>query len=119
MNRQRVPRALENADATRETMPSRIPFDRAKIEAFCQKWRVREFALFGSVLREDFRDDSDVDVLVEFEPDSQVSYWDWPDMLDELKAIFGRQVDLVSKGGLNNPFRRHEILRTREVIHAA
>jgi predicted nucleotidyltransferase len=46
-------------------MPSRIPFDRAKIEAFCQKWRVREFALFGSVLREDFRDDSDVDVLVE------------------------------------------------------
>jgi uncharacterized protein len=100
-------------------MPSRIPFDRAKIEAFCQKWRVREFALFGSVLREDFRDDSDVDVLVEFEPDNRISYWDWPDMLDELKAIFGRDVDMVEKRAVTNPFRRRHIRQNREVIYAA
>ena len=100
-------------------MSSRIAYDPERLTAFCRKWRVKELALFGSVLRDDFRPDSDVDVLVEFLPNDPWSYWDWPDMMQELEAVFGRKVDLVPKGGLRNPFRRHEILTTREVVYAA
>ncbi len=89
-----------------------------EIEAFCLKWKIREFSLFGSVLRDDFRPDSDIDILIEFEPDHGWSLYDVIDMEDELKTLFGRDVDLVMKGGLNNPFRRREILRTREVLYA-
>ena len=98
---------------------ARIDVPRERIAAFCRKWKVAEFSLFGSVLRDDFRPDSDVDVLVELAPDHGLSLFDWVDMIDELKEVFGRDVDLVSKRGLRNPFRRHEILSTREVIHAA
>ena len=95
-----------------------IPLE--QIRDFCRKWKIREFSLFGSVLREDFRPDSDIDVLVSFEPDADWNYWvGWPEMLDELKEIFGRNVDLVIKDALRNPFRRHEILKTHRVIYAA
>ncbi len=100
-------------------MPLPISVNPARIAAFCQKWKVREMSLFGSVLRDDFGPQSDVDVLVSFAPDSPWSYWDWPETIAELEAIFGRKVDLVLKEGLKNPFRRHEILRTAQVIHAA
>lgn len=96
-----------------------MPIDHDRIAAFCRKWRVTEFALFGSVLRNDFGPASDVDVLVELAPGHGLNLFDWVEMIDELKTIFGREVDLVSKRGLRNPFRRHEILNTREVIHAA
>jgi len=88
------------------------------LERFCQKWRVRELALFGSVLREDFSPESDVDVLVSFEPEAPWSLWDLVDMQAELESLFGRPVDLVEKEGLRNPWRRQEILRTREVVYA-
>jgi predicted nucleotidyltransferase len=94
-----------------------IPVDR--VEAFCHKWKIREFSLFGSVLREDFSPESDVDVLVEFEPDHPWSLYDVVDMREELATIFGRKIDLVMKGGLRNPIRRREILRTRQVVYAA
>jgi len=95
----------------------RVPMQ--KIEAFCTKWRVTELSLFGSVLREDFRPDSDVDVLVTLAPDHGLSLLDWVDMIDELRGIFHRDVDLVSRKGLRNPFRREEILKTARVIYAA
>jgi predicted nucleotidyltransferase len=94
-----------------------VPIDR--IAEFCRRWKITELALFGSVLRDDFRPDSDVDVLVTFAPDAPWSLYEWADMMDELKAIFGREVDLVEKDGLRNPFRRHAILSTRQVIYAA
>jgi hypothetical protein len=94
-----------------------IPME--KIGDFCRKWRIKELSLFGSVLREDFRPDSDVDVLVEFAPDAPWSLWEWPDMMEELKVILAREVDLVEKDTLTNPFRRHSILTTREVVYAA
>lgn len=97
----------------------RIHVPTEHLVSFCQKWKVRELALFGSVLRDDFGPDSDVDILVELMPDHGLSLFDWVDMIDELKVIFGRDIDLVSKKGLRNPFRRHEILSTCEVIHAA
>jgi hypothetical protein len=100
-------------------MPVQIDIPMDKVVDFCRKWKIAEFSLFGSVLRDDFRPESDVDVLVEFEPGAPWSLWDWIDMIDELKAAFGRDVDLVSKGGLRNPFRRHAIMTTREIIYAA
>jgi predicted nucleotidyltransferase len=94
-----------------------IPQD--KIENFCRRWKIKEFALFGSVLRDDFGPDSDIDVLVSFEPDGGITFENRVEMLEELGAIFGREVDLVEKKGIRNPFRRHEILTTREVVYAA
>jgi len=96
-----------------------INLPREKIVEFCRKWKVAEFSLFGSVLRDDFRSDSDVDVLVSLAPDAHRSLYEWVDMIEELKRIFGRKVDLVEKEALRNPFRRHHILHNREVIYAA
>jgi uncharacterized protein len=91
----------------------------AQIAEFCQRWKITEFALFGSVLRDDFRPNSDVDVLVTFSPDPGWSLFDWVDMKDDLKALFGREVDIADKQGLKNPYRRHEILKTCQVIYAS
>ena len=91
----------------------------AAIEAFCRKWRIAELALFGSVLRSDFRSDSDIDVLVTFQPDEQWDLWDFVAMKDELTQILDRPVDLVEKRALRNPLRRREILAHNEVIYAA
>src|SRR3954470_7146261 len=95
----------------------RLPFD--ALDAFCRKWQVRELALFGSVLREDFSPESDVDVLVTFDREAPWSLWDVITMREELEQMLGRKVDLVEKDAIRNPFRRREILRTHQVIHAA
>jgi hypothetical protein len=89
------------------------------IREFCRKWSVREFSLFGSVLRSDFGPASDVDVLVRFDDSVHWTYWDYPDMTGELEAMFGRKVDLVEERALENPFRRRRILRTRRLLYAA
>ncbi len=94
-----------------------IPMQR--IEDFCRRWKIKEFALFGSVLREDFRPNSDLDVLVTFAPGGGITFDNRVKMLDELAEIFGREVDLVEKDAIRNPFRRHEILTTKEVVYAA
>jgi len=89
------------------------------LAAFCRKWKVRELALFGSVLREDFSPESDIDVLATFQDGAPWSLWDFGAMLDELRDIFGREVDLVEKEALRNPFRRRAILNEHRVIYAA
>jgi uncharacterized protein len=95
-----------------------VPLD--KIEAFCQKWKLKEFSLFGSVLRDDFSAQSDVDVLISFSPGAAMTFEGFLQMREELSTIFsGRSVDLVEKRLLRNPFRRYEILTTREVVYAA
>lgn len=100
-------------------MEPRIPIDRDRIAAFCAKWKIKEFSFFGSVITPDFRPDSDVDVLVTFQPEAPWSLWEWIDMIDELKEMFGREVDLVEEDAIRNPFRRHSILSSKQVIHAA
>ena len=95
----------------------RIEVDQEKIAEFCRRWKIAEFSLFGSVLREDFGPNSDVDVLITFEPDVPWSLYDWVDMIEELRRIFGREVDLVESSGLRNPFRRNEILSTKQVVY--
>ncbi|HET8671664.1 MAG TPA: nucleotidyltransferase domain-containing protein, partial [Candidatus Saccharimonadales bacterium] len=78
----------------------RIP--KAQLAEFCKRWNISELALFGSALREDFRSNSDVDVLVSFTPQAHVTLFDMAQMQAELEAIFKRDVDLVSKRGLEN-----------------
>ncbi|MCC6424793.1 MAG: nucleotidyltransferase family protein [Phycisphaerales bacterium] len=100
--------------------PTRITVPKDKISDFCHRWKISELSLFGSVLREDFDPvKSDVDVLVSFVPDAPWSLWEIIEMRDELTEIFGREVDLIEKDGLRNPFRKHEILNTRQVVYAA
>lgn len=94
----------------------------AKIQAFCQQWQITEFALFGSVLREDFRSDSDIDVLVTFAPNARRGLTETLQMRDELQQLFDRQVDLIVKAALersNNWLRRQHILDSAQVIYAA
>ncbi len=98
------------------TVQHDIPLDLRQVPEFCRKWKVREFALFGSVLRTDFRPDSDVDVLLEFEPDAPWSLLDWVSMREELTFLFGRPVDVVERAAIRNPFRRRSILTSRQVI---
>jgi predicted nucleotidyltransferase len=100
-------------------MNHRLGASSEKLAAFCRKWKITEMSLFGSVLREDFRPDSDVDVLVSFAPEAKWSLLDLPRMQVELSIILGRSADLVDINGLRNPFRRREILATREVVYAS
>ena len=100
-------------------MTPRVAVPKEAIDAFCSKWSITELALFGSVLRDDFRQDSDIDVLVTFADGTHWSGYDVVDMIEELKAIFGRDVDFVEKPAIRNPFRRQEILRTAQVVYAA
>lgn len=97
--------------------PSQIPL--SQIKPLCARWKIREFAIFGSALRDDFGPESDVDVLVSFEPGAGWSLWDLFDLQDELEALYGRHVDLIEKEALRNPFRKHEILSTRRILYAA
>lgn len=91
----------------------------AELADFSRRWGVVRLWLFGSMATGTARPDSDLDLLVEFHPDTTTSTWDWPQMQDELRAMFGREVDLVSTGVLTNPFRRASILRSRRLLYAA
>ena len=98
--------------------PIEIP--RNSIAVFCKRWQVTELALFGSVLRDDFGPESDVDVLVRFKEEAQHTLFDLDDMELELKEVFGREVDLVSRRGVeasSNYLRRNSILQSAQVIY--
>lgn len=97
-----------------------IPQDR--IVEFCQRWKITELALFGSALRDDFKPESDVDVLVTFAPEARWGYSDLIDMKEELEAIFGRGVDLVERRLVEtseNYIRRRHILTHLKTIYVA
>ncbi|MDP3184312.1 MAG: nucleotidyltransferase family protein [Anaerolineales bacterium] len=96
-----------------------IAIPKKKIAAFCHRWKVVEFGLFGSALRDDFNAGSDIDVLVTFAPEAQVSLFDLAQMQIELESLFGRPVDILEKDALHNPFRKREILKTAQVIYAS
>ena len=96
-----------------------IQIDKRKISDFCRRWHVVEFSLFGSAVREDFKPDSDVDVLVSFEENAPISLFDMAQMQIELEDLFDRPVDLVEKEGLRNPYRRESILSSAQVLYVA
>lgn len=102
------------------TLNIQLPDD--KLVEFCRRWKVNEFALFGSVLRDDFRPDSDIDVLITFAPDAKRGLMTLAKMKYELEDLLGREVDLVSKYAIetsHNWIRRNEILGTAQVIYVA
>lgn len=76
------------------------------IDSFCQKSPIHKLSLFGSVLRDDFRPDSDVDMIVEFEPDASITYFDLADIQFELVSILGREVNLLTPPALSPRFRK-------------
>ncbi len=96
---------------------ARIAVPQAEIEAFCRRNHIRRLALFGSVIREDFTPDSDVDVLVEFEPGKTPGYAFFG-MQDELSDLLGRQVDLNTPQDLSKYFR-DEVLAEAESLYVA
>ncbi len=103
-------------------MPAAITIDRSAIADFCQGWKISELALFGSVLRDDFRPDSDVDVLVSFAKEANWTLLDHIAMAEELSRLVDRKVDLVSKRAIErsrNWIRREAILAAAEPIYAA
>ncbi|MHB8630213.1 MAG: nucleotidyltransferase family protein [Aggregatilineales bacterium] len=101
---------------------SRISAPPDQIAAFCQRWHIAELALFGSVLRNDFRPDSDVDVLATFEPGGGHTLSELTDLYAEIEALFGRPVDLIDRPSLErspNYIRRKAILNSARVVYAA
>jgi len=102
--------------AVRVRIPSR------DLNEFCQRWRITELALFGSALREDFDDESDIDVLVSFAPGARWSLFDLVTMQNELETLFRRPVDLVERLAIErseNYIRRKSILSNVEILYAA
>jgi predicted nucleotidyltransferase len=100
-------------------MKNHIMLPKEQIADFCRKWKIKEMAIFGSALGDDFRPDSDVDVLIVFDDSAKWSLFDHIQAEEELKELIGRKVDLVEKKTIRNPFRRHHILNHSEVIYAA
>ena len=97
-------------------------FPRLNIEHFCGKWKIIEFALFGSVLRDDFDVQSDIDVLVSFSPDAKPTLFHLALMQNELSEMFGRNVDILTRRGVENsrnPIRKKHILSTAQTIYVA
>ena len=99
-----------------------IGVSETQIADFCRRWRIKEFAFFGSVLHDDFDAESDLDVLITFGSDADWSLWDHIQMKQDLEALLGRPVDLLTRRSVersHNPLRRQEILSTAEVVYAA
>jgi uncharacterized protein len=100
-----------------------IQISQESLAAFCQRWKITELALFGSILREDFDPNrSDIDVLVTFAPDAGWALLDFVRIRDELVLLLGRKVDLLTKKAVEhspNPIRRRAILDTAKVIYVA
>lgn len=93
-----------------------------KISEYCRRWQIAELAIFGSALRDDFRPDSDIDVLVTFSPEARWTLLDFVAMQDELSALLGRQVDLVMRDAVEksrNARRRSNILESARIVYGA
>ncbi len=92
---------------------------REALVGLCRRWRIQELSLFGSVARGASRSDSDVDLLVTFDPDAPWSTLDIVDLREELTRLFARNVDLVEERAIRNPYRKASILRDKSVLYAA
>lgn len=103
-------------------MPTNFHVDIFELEAYCRRWQVSELALFGSILRDDFGPDSDIDVLVSFLPDAGHGFGDLVDMEEELTTMFGRKVDLVERAAVEqsrNYLRRRAVLGDLRTLYRA
>ena len=96
----------------------KIKIPKQSLETFCRKYQVQRLAVFGSVLRDDFNPNSDVDILVVFDPSAQVTFMKLGQMKRELSAILQRPVDIIPQDGLK-PAIRKEVLESAQVVYAA
>jgi predicted nucleotidyltransferase len=100
--------------------PARLRIPRKEIAALCRKYGVRKLSLFGSAARGEMKPESDVDLMVEFDPASKTSLWDYPAMQDDFSALFDRRkVEFASPEILRNPFRRKTILPDLKTLYEA
>lgn len=114
-------RAVHTPQAVYEVAPSSRPHlpPAAKIKRLCRKYGIIRLSLFGSAARGDMTPDSDIDLLVEFTPDSRVSLFDIPAVQEDFSSLFGgRKVDIATPEILENPYRRATILRDAKVLYA-
>lgn len=101
-----------------EVVKSRLPLD--KLPAFCERWKIAELSVFGSILTDAFRPDSDVDLMIVYEPDADWGLLDHCRMERELEQLLGREVDVLLREGVEESYnwiRREEILSTAKVIY--
>ena len=96
-----------------------LDFNPAELESLCQRWQILELWVFGSAARNEMRPDSDVDLMAVFGPEAKISLFDIVTMQDELGEIFGREVDLMRKVPIRNPYRRRTIERDLTLLYAA
>jgi len=89
------------------------------IVLLCKRYSISELSIFGSSIREDFSKSSDVDILVSFDKNSEITLFDIMDLEKEFSQLLKREVDIVEKESLKNPIRKDKILSTREIIYAA
>ncbi|MGD0258983.1 MAG: nucleotidyltransferase domain-containing protein [Verrucomicrobiota bacterium] len=114
------PGAQTTAAGSFREAPARLHFDRERLGHLCRERGVARLDVFGSALREDFREDSDVDLLAGLRPEACVTLLDWADLQEKLSEVFGRPVDLVSRRaveGSQNPYRKQAILSTAIPIY--
>jgi uncharacterized protein len=97
----------------------KFEIDDSVINSLAKKYKVKELALFGSVLRNDFNDLSDIDILVEFDDNKEYSLFDLFTIKSEFEKAFGKDIDLIEKQSIRNPYRRENILKNAKVIYAA
>jgi predicted nucleotidyltransferase len=103
-----------------DVIQSRLGVPMETIREFCQRWNIVEFALFGSIVRDDFRPDSDVDVLVKYGPGGMPHVpWAPGAIKVDLEDVLGRSVDIVESGTIRNPYVRRSIMRDLTVYYAA
>lgn len=101
-------------------MNYRLNLSNNTLKDFCDRWQITSFALFGSILRNDFSPDSDIDILVTFANDATWTLFDHVTMQNELEVLLGHEVDLVSKRAVewsHNKFRRQAILESAQVVY--
>ncbi|TET36181.1 MAG: nucleotidyltransferase [Planctomycetota bacterium] len=101
-------------------MKRKLPVDAETVESFCRKWKITEFTVFGSTLRDDFGPQSDIDVMVSFAPDAEWSLWDHFSMKEELERLLKRSVDLLTRRSLEqspNWIRRKAIFESGRTIY--
>ena len=96
-----------------------IFFNYNDIVLLCEKYGINELSIFGSSVRGDFTENSDVDILVSFNKGSEITLFDIMDLEKEFSQLLKREVDIVEKESLKNPIRKNRILSTREIIYAA
>ena len=111
-----------NTQAINSKAYSRLGISSQKLTQFYQEWKVAELALFGSILRDNFREDSDIDLLVSYQPNAKRGLFEKMTMQEELEDLLHRKVDLVSKQAIiqsRNWLRRKNILDSAEVIYVA